>query len=259
MVSIVKTEFLKLKRYSILWAGVALMFLTILLTQFTSMADDGSVWDYVFWTEQVIKNLVTLIFPMCITLVTGYIINRENTNDTLKNIVTIPISFQRLLVGKLVTGGILSVFLGSVCFVFTTITSIAKGYDGLTLGTAIPCFFQMVFVTVFLYLAVLPIIVATSRLNSGFLAGVILAFVYGFLGMFIASSKTLAPIFPITAALGMIRYRSYDSASIQLRQLPLCCMSFAVMILLTIVLIKLNSKPKEMGRKQDKKAYKKGW
>ena len=44
MVRIVKTEFYKLKRYHILWAGVALMLLSVLLTLFTSMANDGSVW-----------------------------------------------------------------------------------------------------------------------------------------------------------------------------------------------------------------------
>ena len=36
MVRIVKTEFYKLKRYHILWAGVALMLLSVLLTLFTS-------------------------------------------------------------------------------------------------------------------------------------------------------------------------------------------------------------------------------
>lgn len=45
MVRIVKTEFYKLKRYHILWAGVALMLLSVLLTLFTSMANDGSA-DY---------------------------------------------------------------------------------------------------------------------------------------------------------------------------------------------------------------------
>ena len=35
MVRIVKTEFYKLKRYHILWAGVALMLLSVLLTLFT--------------------------------------------------------------------------------------------------------------------------------------------------------------------------------------------------------------------------------
>ena len=79
MVRIVKTEFYKLKRYHILWAGVALMLLSVLLTLFTSMANDGSVWDFAYLTEQVIKNNMSMIFPMCISLIAGYMISREQT------------------------------------------------------------------------------------------------------------------------------------------------------------------------------------
>ena len=43
MVTIIKTEFMKLKRYFIVWIGVSLMLLTVLLTLFTTMADDGMV------------------------------------------------------------------------------------------------------------------------------------------------------------------------------------------------------------------------
>ena len=53
MVTIIKTEFMKLKRYFIVWIGVSLMLLTVLLTLFTTMADDGMVWDYQFLFEQV--------------------------------------------------------------------------------------------------------------------------------------------------------------------------------------------------------------
>lgn len=66
MVTIIKTEFMKLKRYFIVWIGVSLMLLTVLLTLFTTMADDGMVWDYQFLFEQVVKHFVTMIFPMCI-------------------------------------------------------------------------------------------------------------------------------------------------------------------------------------------------
>ena len=114
MVRIVKTEFYKLKRYHILWAGVALMLLSVLLTLFTSMANDGSVWDFAYLTEQVIKNNMSMIFPMCISLIAGYMISREQTDDTLKNILTVPISFKKLLTGKLIVCGVLSIIFGLI-------------------------------------------------------------------------------------------------------------------------------------------------
>ncbi len=66
----------------------------------TSMANDGSVWDFAYLTEQVIKNNMSMIFPMCISLIAGYMISREQTDDTLKNILTVPISFKKLLTGN---------------------------------------------------------------------------------------------------------------------------------------------------------------
>ena len=62
MAVIVKGEFMKLKRYFIVWIGVSLMLLNVLLTLFTSLAEDGMKWDFQFLCEQVIKNFVTMIF-----------------------------------------------------------------------------------------------------------------------------------------------------------------------------------------------------
>ena len=115
MRTIVKTELLKLKRYHIIWAGIALMLLSVLLTLFTSMANNGSVWDFRYLIEQVIKNNMSMIFPMCIALIAGYIISREEKDDVLKNIITIPISFKKLLVGKLIVCAMLSILLCRCC------------------------------------------------------------------------------------------------------------------------------------------------
>ena len=183
MVTIIKTEFIKLKRYFIIWIGVSLMLLTVLLTLFTTMADDGMTWDYQFLFEQVVKNFVTMIFPMCITLISGYMISREYTDDTLKNIETLPISFQKLLAGKLIVSAILSLFLGAVCFAFTVIANFIMGYDGFSLVSALTGLVQMTLLGFFIYLTMLPIIVLSSRQRSSFLVGVIVAFVYGFIGM----------------------------------------------------------------------------
>ena len=56
------------------------------------------------------------------------------------------------------------------------------------------------------------IIALTCRRAGSFLVGVIIAFVYGYGGMFAAGNMTLANLYPITASLGMVGYRSYDTA-----------------------------------------------
>ena len=149
MFRVIKTEFLKLRRYFILWIGVSLMLLTVLVTLFTSLAEDGMVWDFLFLYEQVIKNFATLIFPMCITLITGYMISREYTDDTLKNIVVIPISFRKLMAGKLAVSSVLSLIMGMVCFLFTVAGAFIMGYDGILFKHVLAGMVQMPLLALF--------------------------------------------------------------------------------------------------------------
>ena len=167
MACIVKTEFYKLKRYHILWAGVALMLLSVLLTLFTSMANDGSVWDFAYLTEQVIKNNMSMIFPMCISLIAGYMISREQTDDTLKNILTVPISFKKLLTGKLIVCGVLSIIFGLICSLFTIIAEMIVGFPGFEISLALKAALQITAVNFFLYLdkSLLSIFVSVSFCN----------------------------------------------------------------------------------------------
>ena len=235
MVRIVKTEFYKLKRYHILWAGVALMLLSVLLTLFTSMANDGSVWDFAYLTEQVIKNNMSMIFPMCISLIAGYMISREQTDDTLKNILTVPISFKKLLTGKLIVCGVLSIIFGLICSLFTIIAEMIVGFPGFEISLALKAALQITAVNFFLYLAVLPIIALTCRRAGSFLVGVIIAFVYGYGGMFAAGNMTLANLYPITASLGMVGYRSYDTAVNW--NIGTCSCSLALAVVISAILI----------------------
>ena len=259
MVRIIKTEFYKLKRYHILWAGVALMLLSVLLTLFTSMANDGSVWDFAYLTEQVIKNNMSMIFPMCISLIAGYMISREQTDDTLKNILTVPVSFKRLLTGKLIVCGVLSIVFGLICSLFTVIAELIVGFPGFHFSLILQAVLQITAVNFFLYLAVLPIIIITSRKSGSFLIGVIVAFVYGYGGMFAAGNMTLANIYPITASLGMIHYRSYDAA-VRWNTVT-CTVSLAIVVAISVVLILCmkEKEPKQVKKKVKKAAPKKGW
>ena len=256
MATIIKTEFMKLKRYFIVWIGVSLMLLTVLLTLFTTMADDGMVWDYQFLFEQVVKHFVTMIFPMCITLISGYMISREYTDDTLKNIETLPISFRKLLAGKLIVSAILSLFLGIVCFAFTVVANFIMGYDGFALIPALTGLVQMALLGLFLYLTMLPIIVLTSRHKGSFLVGVIVAFVYGFIGMF--ANGTLQSIYPVSAALGLINYRA--GAEGVMWNKGLCFISILIMCAIGIALMFVKQKPeKREAKKTQHTAPKKGW
>lgn len=254
-----KTELWKLKRYHIIWAGVLLMLLSVLLTVFSTTALDGTVWTFPFFAEQVIKNNATTIFPMCIALITGYIINREGTNDTLKSILTVPVSFPVLLFGKLAVGGLLSLFLGITSAVFTVTAALLLGFPGGGLPAIAQAAVQITLNCLFLYVAVLPIIAIAARIQNGHLIGAVVAFVYGYGGMFAAGSTTLSNIYPVTASLGLIRYHSYDPAVHW--NMVVCALSMLIAMLVSAIFVRTTKKSAAAKRLKKPKQVltKKGW
>ena len=100
-------------------------------------------------------------------------ISREGTDDTLKNILTVPLSFSALLAGKLAVCGLLSLFLGIVSTVFTVTASSLLGFPGGDFPAVMQAGLQITFNCLFLYIAVLPIIAIAARIPNGDL-GVIL-------------------------------------------------------------------------------------
>ena len=256
---IMKTELWKLKRYHMIWAGVLLMLLSVLLTVFSTTALDGTVWTFPFFAEQVIKNNVTTIFPMCIALITGYIINRERADDTLKNILTVPVSFPALIFGKLAVCGFLSLFLGLVSTVFTVAASFLLDFPGGGFPAVAQAAAQITLNCLFLYIAVLPVIAIAARVPNGPLVGAVTAFVYGYGGMFAAGNMTLANLYPVTASMGLVGYRSYNEA---VHWNPLLCM-FSLLAALAVSTVFAATTKKGITAKAMKKpmrtAMKKGW
>ena len=259
MFRIIKTEIWKLKRYYIIWAGVLLMLLSVILTMFSTTALDGTVWTFPFFTEQVIKNNATMIFPMCITLIAGYIIAREESDDTLKSILTIPVSFQSLLWGKLLVCGLLSLFLGLVSAVFTILANLLMGFPGCSVTSVSQTLIQIILNCLFLYIAVMPVIVITVRMANGHMIGTIIAFAYGYGGMFAAANAALADIYPVTASLGLIQYRSYDPA-VHWNSF-MCFFSILAAFLISVVFVFAVKEyvPVKSAGKRRKVITKKGW
>ncbi len=259
MLRMVKTEIWKLKRYHMIWAGVFLMLLSVLLTLFSTTALDGTVWTFPFFAEQVIKNNVTMIFPMCIALIAGYIIAREGKDDTLKSIMTVPVSYSSLLWGKLLVCALLSLFFGLVSAVFTVIADLIMGFPGLSAVAILQTFIQIILNCLFLYIAVMPVIAFAAHVPSGHMVGTIIAFVYGYGGMFASGNAKLANIYPVTASLGLIHYRSYDSAVHWNAFACLFSMIAALLISVVFVFTAKENIPVKAAKNHKKPITKKGW
>ncbi len=133
------------------------------------------------------------------------------------------------------------------------------GFPGLTAAAAIQALLQITFNSLFLYIAVTPIIAITSRFSKGHMVGVILAFVYGYGGMFAAGDMTLSNIYPITASLGLIRYRSYDAAVHW--NMGLCSFSMVIVLLILTIIVAMTKdiSSAKAAKKVKKATPKKDW
>ena len=188
MTAIIKTEFQKMKRYHILLIALIGMFCSPLLQLFSQFAMNDALkdpyYDLAALLESTIWGNAQIFLPVMITLTGGYLINREYTDDTLKNILTVPVSFHRFLWGKLLTSGILAVGFGIYSFFAAIIVGFFAGLPKAGFSVLTGYFFQMAGLSVCIYIVVLPLLVIDSRKKGRFMGGAVAAFLVGYACLF---------------------------------------------------------------------------
>ena len=137
MIRTIYTELLKLRRYSVITAGLAMTTLSVLMTLFYTMAQDGTVWTFAYYIHSIQSKNVQYFFPLILVLVGGFCITREESDDTLKSLLTVPVSYRRLLAAKaaalLLLTGLFSLF----CAAFAVAVNLLCRFPGMTPCTAI--------------------------------------------------------------------------------------------------------------------------
>ncbi|EME3522449.1 ABC transporter permease [Enterococcus faecium] len=252
MFQLIITEFIKLKRQSIIWIGIIAVFISAILAAFQSNSNEGDVTYEVFYNN-VIWNNFSLAFPFMIVLIGGYLINREYTDQTLKTMLTVPVSFRKMLIGKMIVIGILSLLFGIASFIISILLSMIFGFGGFSAPILFKALYQITAIGFFNYLAVLPIIAYFSRKKDSFFAGVGLAFFYGFCGIF-AAGRNLNDVYPITSGLGLTQYTNIDLSATN----PIIGISsLMLMIFLTALLIFKPPKYEKVMAGSEKKTRRK--
>jgi ABC-type Na+ efflux pump permease subunit len=178
-------------------------------------------------------------------------------DHTLKNILSVPISFRKLLTGKVITVGLVTALYGFFSFLCTFVIGTLLCHGHVSLALAMKSFFQLVGLGLCCYLAVLPILIFFSKKQNGFLAGTGLAFVYGFCGIFIAG-RALTDYYPITAGLGIIKFTGDGTLtfnlSVEISVLLLMAAVSIVMLLCTKGFEDKTTVSKNAGKKRRKQS-----
>ncbi len=256
MLSIVLTEFQKIKRYHILLIGIIGMTLSPILgliTQNVAIEEAKNPnFNISALVDSTIWNNATIFMPIIFTLIGGYLINREYTDDTLKNILAVPVSFPKLLAGKLTAIGVLSLILGVYSFVITIIVGVCAGLPGMDIFALARGLRYMAGISFGIYIAVLPIIALCGKIPRLFMGGSIIAFVLGYCSMFFKSGM-LRNIYPFLAAFTVIGFdtTSYINSTSD-TSVPLGFVSLGVMLVVSIFIITISKTPGVSKTKHNK-------
>lgn len=247
MLAIIKTEFQKIKRYHILLIGVIGMVCSPLLQLFSQivMTEEAKNpnFDFAALMEATIWGDAQIFMPVMFTLIGGYLINREYTDDTLKNILTVPVSFRKFLVGKLAAIGLLAMLFGVYNFTVTVVVGILAGLPNLNGLVLVKDLFKITGLSVCIYIVVLPIITICSRKPGLFMGGSVIAFITGYCILFFKSGL-LRDIYPFSAALTIIGFDTASYSGTTGRgSIGLAIASMGIMLLITILLICISKAP----------------
>lgn len=164
-------------------------------------------------------------------LLGGYMINREYTDDTLKEIFTIPISYKKLMLGKIGALLILSILYSCYSFLLTTGISAIFYPGGLNGMAVIKALIQICGMGLCICISILPFVCWCGAAKNRFWVGTVLVFVYGFLGIPLAGHG-FQDYYPISAGLSIIQY-SGDTGSTTANFRPEIA---GVVLILTLVL-----------------------
>lgn len=255
MSAIVLTEFQKLRRYHILLIGMIGMALSPVLgivTQNVAIEQERDpFFDFAALVNSTIWNNATIFMPVIFTLIGGYLINREYEDDTLKNILIIPVSFSKLLAGKLFAMALLSILLGFYSVAVTLLTAVFAGLSGISAITLADSLFSMIGISICIYIVVLPIIAFCGKVQGMFMGGAIIAFVLGYCSMFMKSG-ILRNLYPFLAPFTVIGFDTarYTGAEGE-TSVPLGAASLGAMFMLAVMIILFSPEHCKIRKKKN--------
>lgn len=157
-------------------------------------------FDFVKLFANVIWGNTQIFLPISLVMIGGWLIDRESVNDTLKNIITVPVPMPKLLFAKLLVTGSLSLLFGIYSVGVTLLTGIIAGLPGLSPTVLIANGAQVIFAAFTTFLVCTPMILIFGQIRGAYLGGAIFTFFLGYCMLFFKSGFLLSA-YPFSAAL----------------------------------------------------------
>lgn len=251
MQNILRGEWRKIRRCQIFLVGIIAMALCPVIQYGSQLILAPQYQDPDFHFAKLFDNVIwgnTQIFlPISLVMIGGWLIDRENRSDTLKNILTVPVSMPRLLFGKLVVTGILSLLLGLLSVGVTLLTGIAARLPGLSPAVLFSKGIQVIGAAFTTFLVCTPMILIFGQIRGAYLGGSIFTFFLGYSMLFFKSGMLLSA-YPFSAALIL---SGFDIGGFNGASSPPCkavsLVGIAAVLMVTAFLLLCSGRKKEVS------------
>lgn len=245
----IKVEWLKLRRCSILLVGIVALALCPLVQYgswlVTAEEYREASYDFAHLFSSVVWGNTQVFLPISLVMMGGWFIDREQTCDTLKNILTVPLPMPRLLGAKLIVTAVLAAVFGLYSACVTVLTGLLFDLPGFSLALAARGGAQIVAAALTTFWVCMPLILIFGQIKGAYLGGSILTFFLGYSILFFKGGF-LASAYPFSAALILVGFDvvSYNGAAAP--SLPLALLGMSAVAAATLLLLAASGRHREL-------------
>lgn len=201
MLNLVKGEFLKLKRSSImrislLASTITPLMIMMVLVKF-AFVDNSSVWPFQELFDQSLTYTSIMFGLLLNILIAAYLLNREYNEHTLKAILSTKITRRKFLSAKLIVFVLWSMINIILTYALVVVIGLIFHASGLTLNLLIIELAYHILVNLLLCCLTVPIVFLTlvfKNMIPSIIAGIAVS-----LGSFMIMGDSLSAIYPTTS------------------------------------------------------------
>ena len=256
MIKLIRAEILKLRRCPILLVGIAAMTLcppVQLAAQFALNEElRNPNFNLPALMDATIWGNAQVFLPISLAMIGGYMMNREYQDDTLKQMLCVPVPFARMLAGKLLCTLLLAAAFAAYSFVVAVLTGLIAGLGDFGAGVLLRGFSQLVVTALGTGIAVSPVIVLSGAIPGAYLAGSVATFLLGYAVLFFKGGL-MRNVYPFLAAFAIAGFDTVDfNGAKEAASLPLAALSLAVTALVAALLVRAMKPPQTREKKKKK-------
>ena len=251
MWSILKGEWRKLRRCQSLLVGIVALALCPVVQYGSQLILNPEMRDpnYNFVTlfSNVVWGNTQMFLPLSLVMIGGWLIDRENTNDT----------YPKLLGGKLIVTMSLSLLFGIYSVAVTVLAGWLVGLGGFSSTVLLQQGTQVIAAAFTTGLVCMPMILIFGQIRGAYLGGSLLTFFLGYCILFFKGGFLLSA-YPFSAALILAGFdmQEYNGAT-QAPSVLLALAGMAAVLVLTMAIL-LLSHPSQKACNSKLKKVKKG-